>query len=108
MSTSSFEADPEALRATQPQFAQLASRVTDAVAALTQVIEKEGVCWGTDQPGAAFAKNYVDAAKQTQDTLGSVPGVLSGLGDSMKTIADAIDQQDQSTAAALMRKKSEI
>lgn len=108
MSASSFEADPEALRATQPQFAQLASRVTDAVAALAQVIEKEGACWGTDKPGAAFAKNYVDAAKQTQDSLGSIPGVLSGLGDSMTTIANAIDEQDQSTAAALTGKKSEI
>jgi|GEM_PF-3376136 len=108
MSSSSFDANPDALRAMQPQFAELSTRVTDAVAALTQVIEKEGACWGTDKPGAAFAKNYVDAAKGTQDSLGGMSGVLSGLGDNMTTIATAIDQQDQSSAAALTQKKSEI
>lgn len=108
MSSSSFDADPDLLRAMQPQFAELSTRVNEAVTALKQVIDKEGPCWGTDKPGTAFANNYVGASNQTQTSLDAIAKVLSTLGDNMATIATAINEQDESSATALTQKTSEI
>ncbi len=97
----SLEADPDALRAVQPQFADLATRAQTAVAALQRVVDAEGPCWGTDKPGASFAQGYESPSKQTLDGLGSISGVLSSLGDTMGTVAAAIEQQDQQWAQTM-------
>ncbi|MQY24282.1 hypothetical protein [Nocardia macrotermitis] len=104
----SFDADPVLLRAMQPQFAELSTQMSAAVQALTEVTDREGECWGTDKPGAAFAKDYVSAAKSTQDSLGVLVKVMSTLGDNMATIATKLTEQDASSATALTQQTTEI
>lgn len=106
--TGSFEANPYALRAMQPQFADLASQVTAAVTAMQQEIDKEGECWGKDKVGEEFAKGYSGNAKTTQDSMGSLAKMLSGMGDAMTTIANSLEQQQAESAAALNKKTTEI
>ncbi|WP_063042813.1 WXG100 family type VII secretion target [Nocardia pseudovaccinii] len=105
---SSLKADPDALRATQPKFRDVAERVKTAAANLQRVIDAEGPCWGSDKPGTEFAKGYAEPAKKTLEQVGNLSGVLSGLGDNVKTVADQLQQQDQARAATLTQQQSEL
>ncbi|RJO71464.1 WXG100 family type VII secretion target [Nocardia panacis] len=96
-----FRLDPAALRATTPRFADTSQRVTSALADLQRVLDTEGECWGHDKPGAAFAKGYVDHAKQTSAGTANLAQILAGLGAQMTTIADSTQAQDRSAAEAI-------
>lgn len=55
---SSLKADPQALRGTQPSFTSVADTITTGAQKLAAVIAAEGECWGNDEIGQSFAKNY--------------------------------------------------
>ena len=98
--------DPAALRATQPRFADLSNRVTTAATNLRSIMAAEGQCWGSDQIGQSFAKDYVPGAEEALHGTDGLATVFSGLGTNMGTIANALQSQDQGTATAITQAKS--
>ncbi|ATL65165.1 WXG100 family type VII secretion target [Nocardia terpenica] len=98
-----FGINPEALRATRPHFDEVAAKVRSAVESLRRVIDAEGPCWGSDEPGRRFAEGYDGLAKHGDDNAGKLADLFSQLGDSMVAIANSSQSQDQASAAAIAR-----
>ncbi|MFD3704971.1 WXG100 family type VII secretion target [Nocardia sp. NPDC058658] len=98
---SSVNIDPEALRNTQPGFVAVASTITTAAQTLAAVIAAEGECWGGDEVGAAFAKNYTPGVDPGQKAVSGLASVMTQLGQNMVTVADTFQNQDTTQAGAL-------
>jgi len=98
-----LEVDPQALRATQPSFTSVADTITTAAAALARVIADEGECWGNDEIGQAFAKNYTPGVDSGQQAVTGLATVMTQLGANLVTIATTLEAQDAGTAGALGR-----
>lgn len=96
-----LEVDPQALRATQPSFTSVADTITTAAAALARAIADEGECWGTDEIGQAFAKNYTPGVDSGQKAVTGLATVMTQLGANLVTIATAFETQDTTNAGAL-------
>ncbi|WP_228002518.1 WXG100 family type VII secretion target [Nocardia australiensis] len=97
---STLSVDPAALRTTQPRFAEVSQTVTDAATALRRVLEAEGECWGHDETGEQFAKNYTPGSDEALTGLNGLATTFTGLSDNVRTIADTVESQNQAQAAA--------
>lgn len=98
---SSLNLDPAALRGTQPSFTSVADTITTGAKALAAVIAAEGECWGNDEIGAAFAKNYTPGVESGQKAVTGLATTMTQSGENMVTIADAFQNQDTTAAGAL-------
>ncbi len=98
---SSVNIDPEALRNTQPGFVAVASTITTAAQALAAVIAAEGECWGGDEIGAAFAKNYTPGVDPGQKAVTGLATTMTQLGENMVTVANTFVAQDTTRAGAI-------
>ncbi|MEV0331154.1 hypothetical protein [Nocardia sp. NPDC050717] len=98
---SSLNADPEALRGTQPVFDSIATTLTTAVNQLAAALAAEGECWGNDEIGQAFAQNYTPGVEQGKTSVGNLAKTMTQLGANMVTIATELTTQDTATAAQL-------
>ncbi|GAA5058351.1 WXG100 family type VII secretion target [Nocardia callitridis] len=96
----SLHADTNALRATQPRFADVARRVTDMASTLRAALDAEGECWGHDETGKHFASDYVTARDEALQGTDGLATTFGGLADNVRTIADTLEAQDQARAAA--------
>ncbi|WP_280273130.1 WXG100 family type VII secretion target [Nocardia wallacei] len=93
--------DPAALRATQPRFTDVATRVKNALTLLQESITAEGRCWGDDEVGKAFETNYVGIDELVQSVNG-LSSLLTGIGESMTQTADLLSGQDGANAGGLV------
>ncbi|MFE6920290.1 WXG100 family type VII secretion target [Nocardia sp. NPDC057663] len=98
---SSINADPAALRSTQPSFDAVASTITTAVDKLAAALAAEGECWGGDEIGQAFAQNYTPGVEKGKTSVGNLAKSMTQLGTNMVTIATKLSEQDTATAAQL-------
>ncbi|MFE1593265.1 type VII secretion target [Nocardia sp. NPDC058705] len=98
---SSVNVDPEALRNTQPGFVAVASTITTAAQALAAVIAAEGECWGGDEVGSAFAKNYTPGVDPGQKAVTGLATTMTQLGENMVTVANTFQNQDTTQAGAI-------
>ncbi|MFI1463111.1 hypothetical protein [Nocardia carnea] len=90
-------ADPAALRATGPRFTAVADDVATAAGRLRGVIEAEGECWGTDQLGQAFSKDYKPGEVEGQEAIQGLRDVFAGYAKDLPAVADSLQAQDDST-----------
>lgn len=67
--TDRIAADSERLRSTRARMADLADEIGSVRLRLTQALESEGRCWGTDDPGQAFDAAYAPASAYVQTLL---------------------------------------
>ncbi|MBF6332787.1 hypothetical protein IU452_30260 [Nocardia transvalensis] len=102
-----FWADPDRLRATAPKFAQLGADVNTALTKLRQGIDSEGRCWGADEPGKQFEKNYPQegpgSVKEALAALAILADKLKATGDKITGSANAVQVQDQHNADQIRR-----
>ncbi|GAB2721991.1 WXG100 family type VII secretion target [Nocardia thraciensis] len=93
--------DPDAMRATQPKFAALADTVKTALADLRQVIDAEGECWGGDETGQAFAKNYTPGVTEGTANIEKFAGAVTSFGDKVVSAANSLQQGEQSSTSSV-------
>lgn len=79
------------LRETWPAFNALSANIEDALCRLTDALAAEGPCWGADEPGTAFAEEYVGPALRLCGAFGSLRDGVRDIGDAVRTAADAAD-----------------
>ncbi|MFG1792289.1 WXG100 family type VII secretion target [Nocardia sp. NPDC049149] len=96
-----FRADPDALRATRSGFADVADRIAAAAANLRRVLDAEGECWGSDQIGQSFAKNYTPGVPKALDGVDKLGTTMNNLGDRVVAVANALQNRDQTNAGDL-------
>ncbi|MFI1239739.1 hypothetical protein [Nocardia salmonicida] len=98
---SSLKADPQALRGTQPSFTSVADTITTGTQKLAAVIAAEGECWGNDEIGQSFAKNYTPGVEPGQNAVTGLATVMTQLGENMVTVAEALQAQDTTRAGEI-------
>jgi hypothetical protein len=92
-----MRADPAGLRTAEPAFDTLASAVGGVLARLTTELVAQGRCWGTDDVGQHFEKDYLDGVRDTCDGMDAVRDAIGHIGQSLLIAADSVDAAEDRT-----------
>ena len=102
-----FFADPERLRAISPKFETLGENVETALEQLRQGLQAEGKCWGGDDPGKEFEKNYPTdgegGVNETLTALAQLAEKVKAAGNKITSTANIAQNQDQQSADGIRR-----
>jgi len=97
------EMDPDTVRSGAAKYGPLADDLTDAGKKLESALEAIGACWGDDEGGKAFAKDYEPAAENCVDAFGDLAKALRGVAKNVKAAADAVDGTHEDAADAIKK-----
>ncbi|UOZ06953.1 WXG100 family type VII secretion target [Amycolatopsis sp. WQ 127309] len=81
-----FRLDAPALRKTTTDLHDAVEKFTETFRRVQAGLAEHDGCWGSDEPGKAFAKNYVETAKDIQT---GVQNVVNGVTSTGKSLDDA-------------------
>jgi WXG100 family type VII secretion target len=96
-----FQVDPVHLRSASPQFDTAADQLEDARTALETALAAEGPCWGGDNAGQAFARNYLPQAEATTTAVATIVKALRAIRMGLDASADTWENCDQGAADRL-------
>jgi hypothetical protein len=96
-----FQVDPIRLRSASPQFDAAADHLEDACTALETALAAEGPCWGSDDAGQTFARNYLPQAKATTTAVGTIIAALRAIRVGLDASAGTWEACDQGAADRL-------
>lgn len=91
-----FRLDPEGLADANAELLVTGNTLGRAYDSLVLVLDDHHGCWGDDDIGKAFAKNYVDPATEVRDgAKGSVDGIreLHDGVDESSTTFQSVDEE---------------
>jgi uncharacterized protein YukE len=94
---SGYTMDPDAVKDGAGKFGPVADQLDDATTALTNAIHSLGNCWGDDDSGKEFAKDYVPGSQQAVDAFGSLAESIRGM---QKNITDGAAAHQNTNEAA--------
>ena len=92
--TSGYTVDPDAVRGVLGKFAAPADTLEDAKKALVSALQSAGECWGNDEAGQSFAKDYVPAVEPTEKFFTELAKGIRDLQTGVKEAMDAYDERD--------------
>lgn len=92
-------ADPRALRDVVGSLRALAEEIDDALVRLDAVLDAEGRCWGTDEPGLAFEAAYAPASTAVRSLLGTATERIEGLADAIVLVAAELTRAEAGAAS---------
>ena len=88
------------LQSTAPQYDSVAQQVKQIYNTLTDALECEGACWGSDDQGLEFGRKYVGAAlpalQQMSQTNEGLQSMVDGICSWAKNYLNADDAAQQS------------
>jgi len=99
-----YTAQPAALRSTAPQYDGVAQQLRVIYGTLTQALDAEGACWGSDDQGQSFGAKYCPPAvaglQQMSDANQGVQSMVDSICTWAKNYVSA-DEEAQSSAAQI-------
>ena len=99
---SGYTVDPQGLHGTAPLYGHTADQVAQIYRTLTDVLDLEGACWGSDEQGTAFGRRYVAAAlpalSQLSQTNEGLQSMVDGVATWAKNYLQGEDAAQQSAA----------
>jgi uncharacterized protein YukE len=93
--------DIDALRDAEPAFETLASAVDGVLSRLTASLRAEGRCWGGDDVGQSFDKDYLDGVSNACDGMATLRDAVTQIGQSVLAAADSVDAAEDRTRSRL-------
>jgi uncharacterized protein YukE len=99
--TDVMRVDTDALRGAEPAFDTLASAVDGVLSRLTAALRAEGRCWGGDEVGQSFEKDYLDGVGSTTDGMATLRDTVARVGQSVIVAADSVDAADDRARSRL-------
>lgn len=93
--------DPERARAETERLRRIAERFQDTAAHLKDTAARYDGCWGGDELGEAFAKNYVPNAEKTVGNVGTLGQNVATTADQIDKAVDALERTDKDNAGSL-------
>jgi hypothetical protein len=91
-----FTADPDAVMTGATGLKTAADQLEDARKELQNALAAQGECWGNDDSGKEFAKDYVPGSQGAAEAFGSLVeglrGMYANVEKAMTTITAAEDQ----------------
>lgn len=101
-----FYLDPAALASEIAALRTTGNALSTAFTALTGVLEDHHGCWGTDDVGEAFAKNYVGSEREfTTNGRATVDG-LGAAADGIEESSEVFQSVDRDNAERIDRSGS--
>jgi hypothetical protein len=102
-----FRLDPEGLDNANAELLVVGNTFGAAYDNLVLVLDDHHGCWGDDDIGKAFAKNYVDSAREVRDgAKGSVDGIHE-LHDGVDESSTTFQSVDEESAILIDRSVTE-
>ncbi|WP_433265599.1 WXG100 family type VII secretion target [Actinosynnema sp. CS-041913] len=101
--TGGFEVDVPGLRRGGAQFSAAGDSLDGVFQALDGALQAEGQCWGGDESGQAFAKEYVPNSTATLDAFKNLAKALQDIRTGIDQSADAYEGSDQGNATGISR-----
>lgn len=80
---------------------QIGSRFKDAVSKIKADAQRYDGCWGGDELGQAFAKNYAPSATQTLKDVDTVQNNVTTVADNVDQVVKELRKIDQDHANRL-------
>lgn len=90
--------DPERVRAGATKFDVAADQLEQAHQNLRQQLQEQGPCWGADESGQAFAKDYEPGADGMEQALQSLTDALRSMREQVQGVADDSQATDRRNA----------
>jgi WXG100 family type VII secretion target len=94
-----FEVQPDRLRAGASGFGGAGDALSTAGTTLGSALDAQGQCWGNDESGQTFAKDYVPNAQQVREAFGSLAQALQAIKTALDESANSYEGTDNSGAA---------
>lgn len=95
-----FTVDPARMRTGATKFDTAADMLEDACARLESGLAAQGECWGGDESGQEFAKDYVPGQQQAVEAFRSLAQALRNVRSNVDANATAHESTDQAGAAS--------
>ncbi|GIH18849.1 hypothetical protein [Rugosimonospora africana] len=99
---SGFTTNTNDLQSTAPQYDSVADQVRQIYTTLTDALNVEGACWGSDDAGKTFGGKYVSAAlpalQQLSATNDGLQSMVDGICSWAKNYLNADDAAQQSAS----------
>ena len=92
-----FWVDTEQLRAAAPAFEQLGERMDTIFTTLRGKLEAEGHCWGNDDYGRAFEKDYKPGRDNAMQFFPQMSAGLKDITSGLMEGSDTADRGDDAT-----------
>ena len=93
--------DPDRERAGATKFDVAADRLEQVHQDLQRQLQEQGPCWGADESGQAFAKDYEPGADGMEQALQSLTGALRSMREQVQGVADDSQATDQRNAEVI-------
>ena len=95
--TEIMRVDTVGLRNAVPTFDTLAAATSGILSRLAAALDAEGRCWGTDEIGARFEKDYLEGGGNARAALAKLGEAVSHVGAAVLVAADAVDTVEART-----------
>lgn len=95
--------DPPRVRAGAAKFDSASDEVEAIAQRLEQALGAAGNCWGADESGQAFAKDYVPGSEGITEALSTVKEALHNLRGQVDGAADDFERIDSERADDISR-----
>ncbi|WP_067670611.1 hypothetical protein [Nocardia miyunensis] len=102
----SLRIDADLAHALTTELSAIADDAQQDLNQLRDALDREGECWGHDEPGRVFGENYEPAAKNGLTSFTHLVDNLRTLGKNIGDATDAINVQDQTGAQQLRQQSS--
>ena len=100
---SGFDASVSGLRRGAGQIGAAGDALDGVLQALDSALQAEGQCWGGDESGQAFAKQYVPNSQATLEAFRNLAQALDDIRGGVEASADAYEGSDQGNATGISR-----
>ncbi|MER7015662.1 WXG100 family type VII secretion target [Saccharopolyspora sp. NPDC000359] len=97
---------PEEIRTGGKKIGDSGDDLDQVLTTLKSALDAEGECWGGDEAGQNFAKDYTQGRDSVFDSLQKVVKALGDIDDNLKATADDTESSDAGSAADIGRSGS--
>ncbi|MGB3442124.1 MAG: WXG100 family type VII secretion target [Actinophytocola sp.] len=93
-----FNVQTDRLRRGASGFGSSGDALSQAGTTLGSALDAQGQCWGNDESGQSFAKDYVPNSQKVRDAFGSLAEALQAIKTALEESANSYENvEDQST-----------
>ncbi|GAA4613552.1 WXG100 family type VII secretion target [Saccharopolyspora hordei] len=99
---------PEEIRAGGKKIGDAGEDLEQVMTKLKAALDAEGECWGNDEAGQTFGKDYTQGRDSVFDGLKKVVKALGDIDDNLKATADDTESSDARSAADIGKSGSDM
>lgn len=99
---------PEEIRTGGKKIGDSGDDLDQVLTTLKSALDGEGECWGNDEAGQTFAKDYTQGRDSVFESLKKVVEALGNIDDNLKATADDTETSDAGSASDIGRSGSDM